>query len=293
MQSLVIGYGSIGRRHARLLTELGCAVAVVSSQNCTDYPCYTTIKEAVAKHQPHYVVVASITSRHSHDLLALREAGFSGVALIEKPLFMNANEGETDYPFTLFTAYNLRFHPITQQLKAALSGQKILAVSAYVGQHLSQWRPGRDVKDTYSAHKAQGGGVVRDLSHELDLAQYLFGDLTLHAASVARVGDVTVDSEDVATLLMQSSICSHIHVHMNYLDTMPTRWWYVITEQGSYHADLIACTLSVDGQVQHLPCAGDASYRAMHQAIISSDDSVLCTYQQGLAIMDIIATVAP
>jgi hypothetical protein len=56
-----------------------------------------------------------------------------------------------------------------------LDGRSAITVSAYVGQDLRDWRPGRDHRTTASATQQAGGGVLRDLSHELDYLLWLFG----------------------------------------------------------------------------------------------------------------------
>lgn len=293
MHILVIGYGSIGKRHARILAEMGHEVGVLSSQVVSDYQHFTSLSAALSALAPHYIVIASATDRHQADMAALQHAGFRGIALVEKPLFTNAPPQIEAYNFTIYVAYNLRFHPVISALKQHLEGQNILSAVAYVGQHLAQWRPDRAVKETYSAHKIQGGGVVRDLSHELDLAQYLFSALCWQSSMAARVADITHDSEDVASILLNGTRCPHINIHMNYLDHTAARWWRVMTEQHSYHADMIAGTLCIDGTVHPIACNPDTSYRAMHEAALGGNAASLCSYEQGLAIMDIIVKVAP
>ena len=45
MKVIVIGYGSIGSRHASVLTELGCRVAMVSRRNIDFDLSYSSLKE--------------------------------------------------------------------------------------------------------------------------------------------------------------------------------------------------------------------------------------------------------
>ena len=86
MKTLVVGYGSIGSRHARLLTSLGCEVAVVSSRDI-DHPVrYRTLADALSW-KPDYVVIANRTSQHYQTLKELAASGFTGTVLVEKPLF--------------------------------------------------------------------------------------------------------------------------------------------------------------------------------------------------------------
>ncbi|MFZ0578746.1 MAG: NAD(P)-dependent oxidoreductase, partial [Psychrobacillus psychrotolerans] len=65
---LVIGYGSIGQRHTRVLNELGHHVAVVSRRKVEYSHLYSDIKEALLVEQPNYIVVANETSEHETTL---------------------------------------------------------------------------------------------------------------------------------------------------------------------------------------------------------------------------------
>ena len=69
MKALVIGYGSIGRRHARLLGDLGVDVAVVSRRNVDAAKTYAAIPEAVVQSDPVMVQVA----KHAESVVSISE----------------------------------------------------------------------------------------------------------------------------------------------------------------------------------------------------------------------------
>ncbi|MBW8284239.1 MAG: Gfo/Idh/MocA family oxidoreductase [Rhizobium sp.] len=293
MRILIIGNGSIGNRHARLLASVGHEIAVLSARPVEDHRGFTSLKEALTDFLPDFVIVASVTSRHGADLNALSELGYSKPVLVEKPLLETIPKGGVKKPhLPVQVAYNLRFHPVVIALRKALEGRTILAAHIIAGQHLSQWRPGRDMLSTYSASKAAGGGVVRDLSHELDLAQYVLGPLSLITSHSARVGNVTVDSEDIAAAILSSTSCPLITIHLNYLDRQPRRHWLVITETGTIEADLIKSTLTIDGKVETVPLAPDQTYKRMHQAVLAGEPGP-CSWEEGIAAVALADRIAP
>ena len=170
--AVVIGLGSIGQRHARVLKELGHGVTTVSRRGDGDH---TSIASAITAARPGYAVIATETSHHAESLRQLAEADFRGSVLVEKPLFAHAAP-PPDYPFaSLVVGYHLRFNPVMTAFAGRLGGRQAVTVSAYVGQDLRDWRPGRDHRTTASATREAGGGVLRDLSHELDYLLWLFG----------------------------------------------------------------------------------------------------------------------
>ena len=78
LKSLIIGYGSIGRRHETVLKQLGADTAIVSRHAEV---AYRTLEEGLEHFQPDYVVVANRTSEHLATLDRLEVAGFRGSCL--------------------------------------------------------------------------------------------------------------------------------------------------------------------------------------------------------------------
>lgn len=288
MKALVIGYGSIGARHARILTDLGCATAVVSRRQ-VDFPIvYPDLVSAVSGHCPDYVVIANATSQHRETIRALASAGFGGSVLVEKPLFDHF-QSIPAVSFKKFSiAYNLRFHPVIKRLREILAGEKLLSVQAYVGQYLPDWRPGTDYRQSYSASAAQGGGALRDLSHELDYLGWLCGDWTALTALGGHVSSLEIDSDDLFVLLMQSERCPVVTIQVSYLDRVARRRIVINTEGRTIEADVLNGTLAINGVTETFAVERDQTYREMHQAMMSEDCGNLCTAESALATLQLI-----
>ena len=102
-------------------------------------------------------------------------------ALIEKPLASDFDKACEIVSLAklcnqrVCVGYNLRFSNALLAMKRVLDrGEigKLLSVQVVVGQNLETWRFNRTVSSTVSASRQSGGGVVRELSHELDYLQY-------------------------------------------------------------------------------------------------------------------------
>lgn len=291
MRALVVGQGSIGRRHARLLAEAGHEVAFVSRTASHDHRCYGELASAVAKELPDYIVIANTTAEHYASLATLAEIGFTGTVLVEKPLFDATHTLPAHRFARLAVAYNLRFHPVLRELKQRLQGQRILSVEAYAGQWLPDWRPGTDHRNGYSAHRSQGGGVLRDLSHELDLIAWLFGPWSRIAALGGRRSNVTVDSDDLWTILLETNSGASATLQLNYLDRPGRRRLVVITNDATHVADVSAATLTTNGETTKFNVHRDDTYRAEHAAMIAGGPGDLCAAAEGLAVLDTIAAI--
>lgn len=289
MKALVIGYGSIGQRHARLLNDMKAEVAVVSRRDAVASCSYKRLIEALTDWRPDYVVIASNTNEHASDLSILADEGFTGAVLVEKPLFGDIRKLPDNEFKSLHVAYNLRFHPVIQAFRQALEDRPILSFSAHTGQYLPDWRPGTDYRQSYSASRASGGGVLRDLSHELDYTIWLCGSWRRVAALGGQFSHLEIDSDDVFSLLMETEGCPAVTLQVNYLQDRPQRDIIAVTDTGTVRADLIANTVTSGNNVKKINVGRDESYLAQHRAIVESDDGFLCSAAQGQEVEALIA----
>lgn len=288
MKALIVGYGSIGARHARLLTEMGLDVSVASKRD-VDFPTtYRSLAEAMSSERPDYIIVANVTSEHLDTVAALAQADYRGIVLVEKPIFSAC----ADIPAAAFgkrgVAYNLRFHPLLTRLKSLLAGEVILSATAYVGQYLPEWRPAVDYRKSYSASHRLGGGVLNDISHELDYLAWLLGPINRVAAIGGKYSDLEIDSDDIFSLLMRSENCPAISLEMNYLDRAGRRFVIVNTLRHTIEIDFVASSIAVDKETESLKVERDESYRAMHQEAVSSASPNLCSFEEGLQTLKVI-----
>lgn len=288
-RSLVIGYGSIGARHARVLEALGCDVAVLSQRDIAYPRAFTQLEQALGAHAPTYIVIANATDQHYATVQALATFGFKGAVLVEKPLFHELRQSPGHSFAQAAVAYNLRFHPVIAGLRQALAGEAILSVQAYAGQYLPQWRPDTDYRTGYSADAARGGGVLRDLSHELDYLSWLLGASRRVAALGGHVSPLEISSDDAFALLFATERCPMVSVQLNYLDRTAKRRIVVNTARHTLDADLIGGTLAVDGMVRNFTVDRDATYVAMHQALLAGMLDTACTLDEGLMTLRMIA----
>lgn len=292
--AIIVGLGSIGNRHARILRDLGLAVTTVSRRpGLADF---NRIEDAVSAHQDALLVIANQTSSHIPSLRQARSSGHRGTVVIEKPLASHSDEllgiEETG---NIWVAYNLRFAPVVTALRSVLAkadGPSI-AVRMHVGQHLSTWRPGTEIHESYSAHAARGGGALRDLSHELDLVSWLWGRATGLCALGGRRASVTVDSDDCWTLLLKTNTGVDVALSLNYLDRPATRFIHANTPDTTLQVDLIKGVISCNGAETEVPGDKDASYREMWSRILedrrTGGESAMCTFAEGAEIVRLVA----
>ncbi len=286
----VVGAGSIGSRHQRILNQLGHQVSVVSA-NSPDAD-FRSMSDALERESFDYVVIASQTSQHVIDLSALINNRFNGRVLIEKPLFEKLHTLEENNFSFAAVGYNLRFHPAIVWLKDTLPKLgKLTSANFYVGQFLPTWRPDSDYRKSSSARDISGGGVLRDLSHELDLVQYLFGDWQQLTAVGGKFSDLEIATDDTFSILMTSAKCNAISVQLNYVDRIKQRYITINGNNGTVSIDLISNTAKFSDLDVKFSVNADDTYVAQHLAVISNDSQNTCSLSEALKVVETIQAI--
>jgi predicted dehydrogenase len=256
-QYLIVGFGSIGQRHLRNLRMLrpNATVALLRqnpSADRDDLPAgidhqFTTLAEALA-FKPRAAIVAGPATTHTAIGTALADAGAH--LFIEKPLAdcLDGIPALLDLcrrrKLTVMVGYNLRFLPSLKEVRRILeSGAlgRLLSTRAEVGQYLPDWRPDRDYRNTVTAQRELGGGVILELSHELDYLYWLFGLPRRVFARGGHYSGLHIDVEDVVEVVMEYLAPAHmVSVHMDMIQRVPVRTCRFVGEEGTLTWDGIA-----------------------------------------------------
>ena len=255
LRVLLTGAGSIGKRHAQNLRELvpGVELAMVCGSEASsgwarenDVKVVASVEAALAW-QPRVAVVCSVSSRHAHDLAILLPA--TDAIYIEKPvvttrdaLRLLRNTIAEGWAKPSVAGCNLRYLGAIQKLKQAIDNGvagNISIATLQVGQWLPDWRPGRDYRESYSAHREQGGGVIFDLVHEIDSAANLFGDIARGQAAAGRTGGLQIESDDAAAITLQMKSGLPVQVTLDYTSRKAVREYRVIGDKGTLTLDIV------------------------------------------------------
>ena len=290
---LVHGLGSIGRRHLRVIRAADPTVELVALSEHgsqlppgeTGVPVFRSMAQAQA-FGPDAVVVANAAVGHVESASAWVRAGAH--VLIEKPLAAGL-DGTADLAalaqasgYVVQVGYNLRQSPGLRQMRAWCGARRlgrIHSVRAEVGQHLATWRPGTDPLRSVSARRALGGGVLLELSHEIDYLQWLLGPVAWVSAHLMRQGSWGIDVEDSALLTLgYSGVDGCVAtLQMEFVRHDTTRRCTLIGEGGSLQWDALAGRLQArmagSAQWDLLPTepgGRDATYAAQWAAFVTA-----------------------
>lgn len=212
MKIIFFGLGSIGQRHARLLlknfkhtlfayrTYKGNKTNEIGIRQLYSW-------EEIKRLSPDIAFITNPTFLHIKTAIECAKLGMN--LFIEKPIDCN-NKGLDELiglvrkkRLITYVAYCMRFHPVIKQMRKYLINKNSLHCRIVTSSYLPSWRPGQDYRDVYSARRDKGGGVILDLSHELDYSSYLFGDILKMQGIYGRLSTLEIDSEDFADIIMR------------------------------------------------------------------------------------------
>lgn len=245
MRIAVLGQGSIGRRHAEIALSLGHELTVYDPDPSATPPPGALLAASVGDclEGADAAVVASPSSAHVAHARAAIELGVP--VLVEKPLALDAAHAAElhflaqERGTMLSVAMNLREHPGVRALSALVSDGavgNILRASAWCGSWLPGWRPASDYRESYSARRELGGGVLLDVAvHELDYLLWLLGPARSVSALAHRVSELETDVEDVALIVIELASGAVAEVTVDYLDRSYTRGCRIVGSAGTLH----------------------------------------------------------
>jgi CMP-N,N'-diacetyllegionaminic acid synthase len=270
-------------------------IHVVTSQTLDDTMTFKTLESLSDIDTYDYFVIASETHKHLSGLLYLDAHVNNKTILCEKPLFETYHTCNLSNN-ALYVAYVLRFHPIFASIQEILSEDPPIAVSIKTGSYLPTWRPDRDYRQLYSASKEQGGGVLLDLSHEIDYAEWLFGPLKVLNAYQGKISDLEIDSDDITVITAQGDHDALITVSLDYISKIPMREIVIHTDTKTIFADMISNTIKIgtkEGEIRTItlePFERNELFIRMHRSALG-DKTNLCTLREGLNVMKTITDI--
>ncbi len=247
MKIIFFGLGSIGQRHARILLKNYSHDLYAFRSGINESPNKLGIKQLhsfdeVKKINPDIAFITNPTSLHIETALKCAEIGCK--LFIEKPVGSSLDGLDklihlvTEKKLVTYIAYNLRFHPIILKLKEYLSKFKPLHTRVVCSSFLPNWRPNTDYLKSYRANSQMGGGVILDLSHEIDYVSYLLGPIDKLDGNFSKRGTVTVDAEDYADILVSTN-SGPANIHVNFLSNLHQRYIQIDFDNLTVTGDLL------------------------------------------------------
>lgn len=248
MRMLVIGCGSIGKRHIRNLKALKAGEIIaqdVQPERCHEVEeqygikTFSHLDEALAQ-KPDATLICTPTSHHIPPALSAARHGCH--LFIEKPLSHSLDSVDelleivAQKNLVTLVGCNMRFHSGIVKIKKLLENEsigKVLCARAQSGQYLPDWRPWEDYRQRYSASHSLGGGIILDGVHEIDYISWFLGKVEQVFCFADKLSHLEIDVEDLAEILLYFDSGAIAEVHLDYIQRSYGRSCQIIGEQGT------------------------------------------------------------
>ena len=227
----IVGLGSIGCRHLRLARELRSDLNIVAvrsrkgkkieEEKLVDSVVYS-LEDAIGC-GIEAAIIATPAVYHVQQAIELMGKGIH--VLIEKPLSHSLDNTNKLLRIAKISklvglvGYCLRYDPAALKFKEILATEKIgqiLSVQVNCSSYLQDWRLNMDYRQSVSAKKELGGGVLLELSHELDYIRWFFGDMKSVYANIQNSGTLDIEVEDSADMIFESDKGFSVSVHLDF-----------------------------------------------------------------------------
>ncbi len=313
---LVIGSGSVGKRHARNLHALGCRISSTDPRGdrlaelAAETPVvsqFATVEEALRAGTDYAgAVVGSPPSVHVAQTKVCLAAGIP--VLLEKPVAPSLEDAAdlataaraSAVPVLL--GYTWRWWPPLRRVHELLAAQAVgplRYVQFHMSAHLADWHPWERYQDFFMASQALGGGALLDESHWIDLALWLFGLPTLLSARIEKLSDLAIDSDDNVDMLMVYPDNLRVSVHLDIYGRPHEKFIRFVGEGGTllWSADpnrvLVGHESAGWTSVEDFACERNDMFVAVAEEFIGMLDgapSTTCTLDDGLRVLKVIET---
>ena len=266
---VVVGAGSIGKRHLANLVECGArelavvdprperrqeaiqrAQSALGSGPVRVLECSSSEEIYGRGPAPEAVVIATPPSSHPEEI---RRAVRAGAALLcEKPLAKDSESTEELQRLTAeqeasgrvgMIAYNYRFSSqLLMVRKMLLDGEvgRVLTVRGTFSENLREWHPWEGL-NFYMSSPEQGGGALLDESHLIDLCRWLFGEIAEVAGYNRAVSNLKEDpvfkADDLVEILVRFESGALGSLHMDLFGKYHQKRLEIIGEEATLFWD--------------------------------------------------------
>lgn len=255
----LVGAGSIGRRHLRILLERGDTELCVAESNpaCAkliqdsypQIPLYSNMDDAVKNEGCDAVIIA--TPHKTHTKLALRALELGVHVFCEKPMSDSMEEcvqlltsaQSSNQVFSV--GFMFRFDPFIQKVKSIIDSGAIGDIIHYS----SRFATYNTLLCSVTRHQETTPySLVMDCIHDSDLLYYLTGKIPDYAHSSAyKAGDLPLSSPQnfIDTTYRWKDGTMGAHIHFNYVQHPQVHTLEIVGSKGYIQGDFMSAAVTV------------------------------------------------
>lgn len=254
----ILGYGSIGKKHFDIVSKMypNEKILIFRELYQTKLNKRKNLEEVNVKKILSYNfknLIISNPSNHHFKYLSLlykKKINF----FIEKPLFEKFYEISHIIKFQkknslkLQSGYLFRYDELFNSFKRIINKKiiKNTSIEILCESNIHNWRKKNNNKKNISTSKSSGGGVLNELSHEIDYCLFLFGypkKVLAFNFNSNKIKSCNVDDQSDIFLYYSNNIKVHIRLAFNH--SLEKRYCLASNKNGYYMMDLISRDIEI------------------------------------------------
>ena len=207
MNVLIIGYGSVGKRHAKNMAILGITCFVIEPNitrlyeaNNEGYMGYSSLDKVDCTQEFDAVLVCSPPAYHIEQTIWALKLGKK--VFLEKPIGINFEQCKSLLKYDhdkVFIGYTYRWNPqfikLKNDIEIGVIGKPHYA-NFVVGMNLEDWHPWENYQDFFMSSLELGGGALLDESHFIELVIDLFGLPEKITSIQSKISSLEIETDD-------------------------------------------------------------------------------------------------
>lgn len=250
MKILIVGYGSIGKRHVKNILEYSNHdIIICTKQKNIEFidpkrcKIFNALDDCINEN-PDIGFVTNVTSEHIDAAIKLAKSGCH--LFLEKPLSNSlAKTGHLSKivnkkKLITLMGCNLRFHECICKIKELISKNavgRIISARVEWGTYLPEWHPYEDYKNSYASRRDLGGGVVLTCIHEIDYLYWFFGIPSETIAMTGTYSNLDIPVDDLAAIILKFKNDIIAEVHLDFFQRPDFRSCKIIGTNGTIYWD--------------------------------------------------------
>ena len=301
---LLIGTGSIAHRHFLNISSLNanvkCYCLSRSGRTIDGCESYSNVQTT----QFDVVVIASATDKHDSDMyFAISVIKSGGIIFIEKPISLDIEESNkieiliSQKNIRVVVGYDLRYDKGVSHLKKVfdeeIAEKNNFIYNSKVGQNLKTWRVSEGSYVSYSYSQEKSGGIINDLSHEIDLATYITGvqeSFSVRNYKSQIINSTLNDLSKLELVIKRNDELKKLFISIDCISHRFYRYIDIQTKEKNYFLDLLSGyykEFAFGSTIQEIKFQNDRNERnqKMWSEIFSCSSTKLPSYHDSLKMI--------
>lgn len=247
----VIGFGSIAKKHHSILKKINPKIKIFKLKIKDKKKAFNKISQLIDKFELNSAVICSPANTHLDYINFFKKKKIS--YLVEKPIIKDSQLRlfnttlSKKKNLTELVGYQLRYNQVLNNLKKLLSSRKvgkIYSAKISVNSYLPNWRKSK-FKKSLSLSKKLGGGVLLELSHEIDYMLWIFGKPNYLRAFIDKNKIFKKDVEEKVNIIFYYSHFT-LHLEMSFNSRLEERELIIEATKASLKVNLLKNEITIN-----------------------------------------------